>query len=72
MQNETFTKLKFHIYTLSHQGDEHDEAKKTTLPMKHKMIVMHDSTIEVDESKVEIVDVESINLGSTSKQPQKA
>jgi hypothetical protein len=40
--------------------------------MKHKMIVMHDSTIEVDESKVEIVDVESINLGSTSKQPQKA
>jgi hypothetical protein len=39
--------------------------------MKHNGVVMHDAIIEVDESKVEIMDVELINLGSTSKQPQR-
>ncbi len=49
----------------------HHEVKKATPPMKHKMIVTHDATIEVDDNKVEIVDVESINLEPTSKQPTK-
>jgi hypothetical protein len=30
--------------------------------MKHKRVVMHDATIEIDESKMEIMDVELINL----------
>lgn len=37
--------------------------------MKHKITTMFDVAFDVDERKVEIMDVES-NLGSTLKQPQ--